>query len=43
MRYQLAGAEGQVIGMIGLHMQFHLHHAAGSARSGAGRNAAGAG
>ena len=27
MRYQLAEREGQVIGMIGLHMQFHLHHA----------------
>jgi PhnO protein len=32
MRYQLADWTGQVIGMIGLHMQFHLHHA-GSARS----------
>ena len=27
MRYQLAELDGQVIGMIGLHMQFHLHHA----------------
>ncbi|MEG5900979.1 aminoalkylphosphonate N-acetyltransferase [Enterobacter bugandensis] len=27
MRYQLAELDGQVVGMIGLHMQFHLHHA----------------
>ena len=27
MHYQLAELDGQVIGMIGLHMQFHLHHA----------------
>lgn len=27
MRYQLAELDGQIIGMIGLHMQFHLHHA----------------
>ncbi|EOY5726223.1 aminoalkylphosphonate N-acetyltransferase [Enterobacter cloacae] len=27
MRYQLAELNGQVVGMIGLHMQFHLHHA----------------
>ncbi|MEG6141434.1 aminoalkylphosphonate N-acetyltransferase [Enterobacter kobei] len=27
MRYQLAELDGEVIGMIGLHMQFHLHHA----------------
>ncbi|HFZ8994564.1 TPA: aminoalkylphosphonate N-acetyltransferase [Citrobacter freundii] len=27
MRYQLALLDGQVVGMIGLHMQFHLHHA----------------
>ena len=27
MHYQLALLEGQVIGMIGLHLQFHLHHA----------------
>ena len=27
MRYQLAEQDGHIIGMIGLHMQFHLHHA----------------
>ena len=27
MRYQLALLDGQVVGMIGLHLQFHLHHA----------------
>ncbi|NDO81791.1 aminoalkylphosphonic acid N-acetyltransferase [Citrobacter sp. NCU1] len=27
MHYQLALLDGQVIGMIGLHLQFHLHHA----------------
>lgn len=27
MRYQLAEMNGQAIGMIGLHLQFHLHHA----------------
>ena len=27
MRYQLAELDGQIIGMIGLHLQFHLHHA----------------
>ncbi len=27
MRYQLAGLEGEIVGLIGLHMQFHLHHA----------------
>lgn len=27
MSYQLALLEGQVVGMIGLHLQFHLHHA----------------
>ncbi|MCU6678541.1 aminoalkylphosphonate N-acetyltransferase [Leclercia tamurae] len=27
MRYQLAEQEGHIVGMIGLHMQFHLHHA----------------
>lgn len=27
MRYQLAELDGKIIGMIGLHMQFHLHHA----------------
>ncbi len=27
MRYQLAEQNGHIIGMIGLHMQFHLHHA----------------
>ena len=27
MRYQLAELDGQSICMIGLHMQFHLHHA----------------
>lgn len=26
MRYHLALLEGEVVGMIGLHMQFHLHH-----------------
>lgn len=26
MHYQLAELDGQVVGMIGLHMQFHLHH-----------------
>lgn len=27
LRYQLALLDGEVVGMIGLHMQFHLHHA----------------
>ena len=27
MHYQLAVLDGAAIGMIGLHMQFHLHHA----------------
>lgn len=27
MRYQLAGLNGEIVGMIGLHLQFHLHHA----------------
>ncbi|MEX9253925.1 aminoalkylphosphonate N-acetyltransferase [Pseudenterobacter timonensis] len=27
MRYQLALLDDSVVGMIGLHMQFHLHHA----------------
>lgn len=27
MRYQLAEQNGHIVGMIGLHMQFHLHHA----------------
>ncbi len=27
MRYHLAEQNGHIIGMIGLHMQFHLHHA----------------
>lgn len=27
MRYQLALLDGQVVGLIGLHLQFHLHHA----------------
>ncbi|MCU6681742.1 aminoalkylphosphonate N-acetyltransferase [Leclercia sp. H6W5] len=27
MRYQLAEQNGYIVGMIGLHMQFHLHHA----------------
>ena len=27
MRYQLAEQNGHIIGLIGLHMQFHLHHA----------------
>jgi PhnO protein len=27
MHYQLALLDGQVVGMIGLHLQFHLHHA----------------
>ena len=27
MHYQLAVLDGTIIGMIGLHMQFHLHHA----------------
>ncbi|WP_213135146.1 aminoalkylphosphonate N-acetyltransferase [Citrobacter sp. FP75] len=27
MSYQLALLDGQVVGMIGLHLQFHLHHA----------------
>jgi len=27
MRYQLAEQDGHIVGMIGLHMQFHLHHA----------------
>ncbi|HAL1386919.1 TPA: phosphonate metabolism protein PhnP [Escherichia coli] len=26
MRYQLALLDGEVVGMIGLHLQFHLHH-----------------
>ena len=26
LRYQLAELNGEVVGMIGLHMQFHLHH-----------------
>lgn len=26
LRYQLAVLNGAVVGMIGLHMQFHLHH-----------------
>jgi PhnO protein len=26
LRYQLALINGDVVGMIGLHMQFHLHH-----------------
>jgi PhnO protein len=26
LRYQLAVLNGEVVGMIGLHMQFHLHH-----------------
>ena len=43
MRYQLAELDGQIIGMIGLHMQFHLHHARwiGEIR-GTGGDAAGA-
>lgn len=27
LHYQLALLEGRVVGMIGLHLQFHLHHA----------------
>lgn len=27
LRYQLALLEGQAIGLIGLHLQYHLHHA----------------
>lgn len=27
MHYQLAGLNGEIVGMIGLHLQFHLHHA----------------
>lgn len=27
MYYQLALQDGQLVGMIGLHLQFHLHHA----------------
>ncbi|MDM2987997.1 aminoalkylphosphonate N-acetyltransferase [Citrobacter sp. CK196] len=27
IRYQLALRDGQAVGMIGLHMQYHLHHA----------------
>ena len=27
MHYQLALLDGQVVGLIGLHLQFHLHHA----------------
>ena len=27
MHYQLALIDGQVVGLIGLHLQFHLHHA----------------
>lgn len=27
MRYQLALLDGEVVGLIGLHLQFHLHHA----------------
>lgn len=27
LRYQLALFEGQAIGLIGLHLQYHLHHA----------------
>ena len=26
LRYQLALLEGDVVGLIGLHLQFHLHH-----------------
>ena len=26
LRYQLAQRDGEVVGMIGLHLQFHLHH-----------------
>lgn len=26
LHYQLALLDGEVVGMIGLHMQFHLHH-----------------
>lgn len=26
MRYHLALLDGEVVGMIGLHLQFHLHH-----------------
>ncbi len=43
MRYQLAELNGQVVGMIGLHMQFHLHHARWIGEiQGAGGHAAGA-
>ncbi|WP_204526399.1 aminoalkylphosphonate N-acetyltransferase [Citrobacter cronae] len=27
MHYQLALLDGEVVGLIGLHLQFHLHHA----------------
>jgi PhnO protein len=27
MHYHLAELDGHVVGMIGLHLQFHLHHA----------------
>ena len=27
LRYQLALLEGQAVGLIGLHLQYHLHHA----------------
>lgn len=27
LRYRLAELDGQVVGMISLHLQFHLHHA----------------
>lgn len=55
MRYQLALLDGQVVGMIGLHLQFHLHHAnwigeirgisgdAAGARAKSGQPAAGTG
>jgi (aminoalkyl)phosphonate N-acetyltransferase len=26
MHYQLAALDGHIVGMIGLHLQFHLHH-----------------
>ncbi|ESM21702.1 aminoalkylphosphonic acid N-acetyltransferase [Enterobacter hormaechei subsp. hoffmannii UCICRE 3] len=42
MRYQLAELDGKIIGMIGLHMQFHLHQLLDRRDPGAGGDAAGA-
>ena len=42
MHYQLAQIDGQVVGLIGLHLQFHLHHANWIGETGTGGDAAGA-